>query len=110
MNYLKLYISIICNAENREISGYNEKHHIIPRSMGGSDASWNIVRLSLREHYICHQLLVKIYENESPNQIFAVEAFYANDRTKKIDLKRMPRWIRRRLAHRRAEMNRLTVR
>jgi hypothetical protein len=41
--------------------GYSEKHHIIPKSLGGSDAPENIVRLSAREHYICHLLLTKIH-------------------------------------------------
>lgn len=39
---------------------YTEKHHIIPRSMGGSDSPANLVRLSAREHFICHLLLTKM--------------------------------------------------
>lgn len=34
-----------------------EKHHIIPRCMGGSDDEDNIIFLYLREHYIAHKLL-----------------------------------------------------
>ena len=47
--------------EANEILGYSEKHHIIPRSIGGSDDKENLVFLSAREHFVAHQLLVKIY-------------------------------------------------
>lgn len=58
--YKNLYFKIIMNAKNRpEISGYKEKHHIIPRSMGGSDSLDNLVYLTSREHFICHYLLIK---------------------------------------------------
>jgi hypothetical protein len=40
---------------------YYEKHHIIPRCMGGTDDRGNIVLLLASEHYLAHQLLVKIY-------------------------------------------------
>ena len=39
-----------------------ETHHIIMRSLGGSNDKSNLVNLTLREHYIIHELLVKIYE------------------------------------------------
>jgi len=42
---------------------YSEKHHIIPRCMGGSDEKSNLVKLTAREHFIAHTLLVKIYPN-----------------------------------------------
>lgn len=58
--YYHWYYSIIENAAGRQIVGYTEKHHIIPRSFGGSDDSDNIVRLTAREHFICHLLLCKM--------------------------------------------------
>lgn len=39
---------------------YTEKHHIIPRSIGGNDSAANLVRLTAREHFICHLLLTKM--------------------------------------------------
>lgn len=42
---------------------YGERHHIVPRSEGGSDDSDNLVRLTAREHYIAHLLLAKIYND-----------------------------------------------
>lgn len=44
---------------------YYERHHIVPRSMGGSDRKSNIVSLTAREHYLAHWLLYKIHRNAS---------------------------------------------
>jgi hypothetical protein len=59
--YEKWYAAITKNAKNRKIDGYTESHHIIPRSLGGSDESENLVDLTAREHFICHWLLTKMY-------------------------------------------------
>jgi len=61
MNYKKLYNEIILNSQLRQpLDGYVENHHIIPSSLGGSDDKINITKLTAREHFICHYLLVKI--------------------------------------------------
>ena len=41
-----------------------EKHHIIPKSLGGKDNKTNIVKVSPKEHFILHKLLVKCVEEE----------------------------------------------
>lgn len=67
MNYQKIYNSIIDRAKTRDIKtivGYHEKHHIIPKSMGGTDDKSNIVLLTAREHYLSHWLLFKIHRNK----------------------------------------------
>lgn len=63
MNYLAHYDKLIERARNRVLEGYIERHHVIPKCMGGSDDADNIVRLTAREHFVAHQLLVKIYPN-----------------------------------------------
>ena len=63
MNYIRVYWSIIHNRLHNKVDGYAEHHHIIPRSEGGSDNKSNIVALTAREHYICHLLLAKIYND-----------------------------------------------
>ena len=63
MNYLKIYNNIIDRARNRTIEGYCERHHIIPKCLGGSNERSNLVDLTAREHFVAHQLLVKIYPN-----------------------------------------------
>lgn len=61
MNYQKHYDALMNRAKNRLLEGYCETHHIIPRCMGGTDHLDNLVDLSAEEHYVAHQLLVKIY-------------------------------------------------
>jgi len=58
MNYQKIYEQLTSKNMN---SDYTEKHHILPKCMGGSDDIENIVCLTPEAHYVAHQLLVKIY-------------------------------------------------
>ena len=66
MNYQKIYNNIINNAQSlnrkRNKKLLFEKHHIIPKSLGGSNEKSNLVLLTPKEHYICHRLLVEIYK------------------------------------------------
>lgn len=59
--YEKWYKNITESAKTRIISGYTETHHILPKSLGGSDDAENLTSLTAREHFICHWLLTKIY-------------------------------------------------
>lgn len=62
--YSKWYFNIIGSAQKRiGIIGYFEKHHVVPKSLGGSNSKDNIVKLTAREHFICHWLLIKMVEN-----------------------------------------------
>lgn len=67
MDYKAIYYKIIEKAKketengNRHV-GYYEKHHIQPKALGGSNKKENLVRLTAREHFICHWLLVKMYD------------------------------------------------
>lgn len=59
--YTKWYQSIIDIAVKRTvIEGYVEKHHIIPKSLGGDDSPDNLVFLTSKEHFIAHHLLTKM--------------------------------------------------
>lgn len=74
--YLKVYNTIIQNrSKNPIIKGYGERHHILPRSLGGSNDKSNLIKLSAREHFICHLLLIKIYKNEPYKQLKMYQAF-----------------------------------
>ena len=64
MNHQIIHDAIIDRARNRVLTGYVEKHHIIPRCLGGTDKSTNLVELTAREHFIVHKLLCKIYPAE----------------------------------------------
>ena len=58
--YTKWYNAIVDRAKKRVTSGYTEKHHIIPKSLRGSNESFNLVKLTAREHFVCHLLLVRM--------------------------------------------------
>jgi len=68
MNHTKLYDAIISRAvERKKPEGYCEKHHIVPRCMGGTNGKDNLVYLTAKEHFICHKLLVRMYPSVSGN-------------------------------------------
>lgn len=65
MNYEKIYNKIVKRGKFREITGYVEIHHIIPKCIGGNDEIYNLVKLTAKEHFICHKLLTEIHPNEN---------------------------------------------
>lgn len=75
MNYCKIYNDIIINRKNNKFKGYTERHHIIPKSLNGTNKKDNIVRLTAREHFICHLLLTKMYKEGSVEWIKMTKAF-----------------------------------
>lgn len=92
MNYIRIYNQLIARARDRELSGYFEKHHVIPRCLNGQDSEKNLVKLTPEEHYVAHQLLIKIYPD---NHALAKAAamMIPNRPTNK-----MYGWVRRRFA------------
>lgn len=74
--YRTWYYNIINHRLNITPTGYIEKHHILPKSLGGSNARSNIVSLTAREHYICHLLLVRMTSGIFRSKMVrAVDAF-----------------------------------
>lgn len=65
MNYNKHYERLIARARGRVLLGYSERHHVIPRCMGGSNGAENIVRLTPEEHYVAHRLLAHMHPGVS---------------------------------------------
>lgn len=86
--YTKWYNDIISNAmANPKLDCYTETHHIIPKSLGGTDADSNLVRLSAREHFLCHWLLVKMTSGQSRIKMaFAFNAFRRSSKNQKRSL------------------------
>jgi hypothetical protein len=60
--YTTWYFNLISKAQTRSISGYTEKHHIIPKCLGGDNSSTNLVHLTAREHFVCHRMLTKMVD------------------------------------------------
>ena len=58
--YTRWYYNIIDRAQTRLLNCYTERHHIIPKSLGGSNEFSNLVSLTAREHFVCHILLTKM--------------------------------------------------
>jgi hypothetical protein len=64
LNYQEIYRKLIAKRQEYVLSENYEKHHIIPKTIGGDDSRSNLVKLTPREHYIAHLLLTKIYPKE----------------------------------------------
>lgn len=82
--YYLLYRTIIERAKNRTLAPSEKKeiHHILPRSLGGTDDAENLVPLTLKEHWVCHKLLIKCLKDKvhtgkmrSALKIMAVKEF-----------------------------------
>lgn len=75
--YTKWYQNIIAAAQSRSnVTGYRERHHIRPKSLGGTDLPENIVELTAREHFICHILLIRMTSGEEKRKmVYAAWAF-----------------------------------
>ena len=65
MNYQWHYDRLIQTRRARKIEAdkYYERHHIVPRSLGGSEDPENLVFLTAREHFIAHWFLWRIHSN-----------------------------------------------
>lgn len=64
MNYQKIYNNLVAKCVPRGLNkkvleGYFEKHHIIPKCLGGTNSSDNYVLFTAKEHVIAHKLLWK---------------------------------------------------
>lgn len=63
--YTKWYYELIETRRHNVKTNYTECHHIVPRSLGGSDNADNLVHLTYREHFIAHLLLSKMFTGVS---------------------------------------------
>lgn len=99
MNYQRIYNLLIERGKNRDLGDvYKERHHIIPRCIGGSDLDDNLVHLTPEEHFLAHQLLVKIFPGNA-KLIFALSAMCMNaDSKKMIRNNKMFGWIKRNIS------------
>lgn len=66
MNYQRIYEAFIADRRSREeitylVQPYTERHHILPRSLGGGDEPSNLIRLTPEDHFFAHLLLAKIH-------------------------------------------------
>lgn len=87
MNYRKIYMKIVLNAKDEERHGLRKRkngtiyelHHIFPKSLFPQyeKIKSNKVLLTLREHYFCHLLLIKIFPS---TEMYAALCFMSEDK------------------------------
>ena len=94
MDYNTHYNLLIERAKTRQLSGYVERHHIVPKCMGGTDDKSNLVELTPEEHYVAHQLLVKMYP-EVDSLVYAANKMTVSSKTTSRNNKRYG-WLKRR--------------
>lgn len=82
MNYTAIYNKLM--AMQPADASYTEKHHIIPRCLGGDDSPSNIVRLTPEAHYLAHQLLVKMHPDHHGLKYAAIRMTTGKNRSNKL--------------------------
>ena len=92
MKYADHYDRLITRARGRTLVGYRERHHVVPRCMGGDNSSQNLVYLTGEEHYVAHQLLVKMHPKVRGLAVAAVRM------AKQCTGNKAYGWLRRRIA------------
>lgn len=64
MDYSRHYQHLIAKhgyATKPDDGNYYERHHIMPKALGGSNAGNNLVYLTGKAHYVAHYLLYKVH-------------------------------------------------
>lgn len=66
IHYLKRYLKF-CNYYKTSTSTYKytEKHHIIPKSLGGNNSKLNIVEMPCKAHLLAHEMLFKAFPSRA---------------------------------------------
>lgn len=74
MNHKKVYDDLCFSRfkmdRHKGDGNYYERHHIVPKWLGGKDTKDNLVLLTAREHYIAHYLLFRHYKDRSSAAAF----------------------------------------
>lgn len=96
MNYAAHYSRLVERARIRALSGYSERHHIVPRCIGGTNDKDNVIRLTPEEHYVAHQLLVKMYPGN--HRLLWAAVSMTNQTKRQQRNNKLYGWLRRLLA------------
>ena len=71
----KRYMQFINSLRGQFVNGYAELHHIVPKSLGGSDDVNNLIRLTARQHYIAHWMLARAIKGSAARAFFMMSNF-----------------------------------
>jgi hypothetical protein len=69
------YQRFIGSLRGQSVDGYAEVHHIVPRSLGGSDDADNLIRLTARQHFIAHWILARALGGSASRAFFMMSNF-----------------------------------
>lgn len=63
MDYARIYREFVADRLGKQPDAptYFERHHVMPKSLGGGDEPENIIRLTPEDHFFAHLLLSKIH-------------------------------------------------
>lgn len=103
MDYSKIYIELIERANDRVLDCYTEKHHIVPKCMGGDNKPRNIAILTPEEHFLAHQLLIKIFP-DNHKLVYAANAMSMDRYGKRVNNKSFG-WLKRKHSHALSNLN-----
>lgn len=82
--YTTWYNNIVVTAKSRILpeNTYSERHHIVPKCLGGGDHKDNLVKLTAKEHFVCHLLLTKMVSDPviKRKMQFALNSFRRSSR------------------------------
>lgn len=110
VDYERIYHKLITYRQFNQPSSYIERHHIVMRSLGGSDDDEsNIVCLTGREHYIAHLLLARFNRCSQTAYALWMMQMKVSDRPT-IKLGRMYEWARKECAKYISRNNKITSR
>lgn len=70
MTYHEFINGILSSRSNVKFE-HSERHHIVPRCLGGKDDDSNLVYLTYQEHFIAHKLLV-VENPDNPKLLYAL--------------------------------------
>lgn len=96
MNYSKHYNLLIERSKSRILEGYVEKHHIVPKCLGGSNDKSNIAILTPEEHFLAHQLLIKMHPGNR-DLIYATQLMSVHHTNARVNNKLFG-WLRKQCA------------
>jgi hypothetical protein len=76
MDYRGIYERVVKRAKDRVAPAVVERHHVVPRSLGGTSRKDNIVSLTPKEHYVAHLCLVKMTTGADRQKMLSAVLFF----------------------------------
>ena len=85
MDYRKVYEDFIESRKSllHPEGEYLERHHIVPKSLGGSDAPENLILLTPGDHYFAHLCLAKIHGGPQWGAVWCMVKMTVSNRRKR---------------------------